>query len=232
VISNESDDIIWDKAYAAVTESTPLPFLNQTPWPNATSSIVISSAAFDTPLRSSSASQRGIEQTHDEVDQRILEELTGRVYDDVGDFHERYFEGKAWTNKTKNIYDQSRTQYAKGCWVGWPEPSLQSSFFDWFMTFQEIVLSGLRRRYYTSSNKVLRGSEADRKLDIFLAPADVVLENGEHDWSNVLVIGEHKQNPDEDLSTKTLVQLAGYAVRCLEVNRISDSCLVLPSAEL
>jgi hypothetical protein len=31
-------------------------------------------AVLDTPLRSSSASQRGIEQTHDEVDQRILEE--------------------------------------------------------------------------------------------------------------------------------------------------------------
>jgi hypothetical protein len=47
VINNESDDIIWDKAYAAVTEFTPpprpLPFLNQTPWSNATSSIVNSS---------------------------------------------------------------------------------------------------------------------------------------------------------------------------------------------
>jgi hypothetical protein len=43
------------------------------------------------------------------------------------------------------------------------------------MKFQDIVLSGLRRRYYTSANKVLRGSEADRKLDIFLTPADAAL---------------------------------------------------------
>jgi hypothetical protein len=50
-------------------------------------------AVFDTPLRSSSASQGGVEQTHDEVDQRILEELTGRVYYNVGGFCERYFEG-------------------------------------------------------------------------------------------------------------------------------------------
>jgi hypothetical protein len=41
-------------------------------------------------------------------------------------------------------------------------------------------------------NKVLWGSEADRKLDIFLTPADVVLPNGERDWSHVLAIGEHK----------------------------------------
>jgi hypothetical protein len=58
---------------------------------------------------------------------------------------------------------------------------------------------------------VLKGSEADRKLDIFLTPTDVTSPNGEHNWSHVLVIGEHKQNPDEDRSIKTLVQLAGYA---------------------
>jgi len=49
------------------------------------------------------------------------------------------------------------------------------------MKLQDTVLSGLGRRYYTSTNKVLRGSEADRKLDIFLTPADVALTDGEHD---------------------------------------------------
>ncbi|KFZ22993.1 hypothetical protein V502_02529 [Pseudogymnoascus sp. VKM F-4520 (FW-2644)] len=79
------------------------------------------------------------------------------------------------------------------------------------MKFQDTVLIGLDRRYYTSANKVLRGSEADRKVDIFLTPADVAIPNCEHDSSNVLVIGEHKQNPDEDGSSITLLQLAGYA---------------------
>jgi len=70
------------------------------------------------------------------------------------------------------------------------------------MKFQDTVLSGLGRRCYTSANKVLRGSEADRKLDIFLTPTDAVLPAGEHDCSNILVIREHKQNPDEDRSVK------------------------------
>ena len=60
------------------------------------------------------------------------------------------------------------------------------------MKFQDTVLSGLDRRYFTSANKVLRGSEADRKLDIFLTPANVTLRNSEYDWLNVLVIREHK----------------------------------------
>jgi hypothetical protein len=86
-------------------------------------------AVFDTPLRSSSASQRGIKQTHDEVDQRILEELTGRVYYDVRGFYERYFEGKVWTNNARDIYEESRAQYTEGRWSDWPEPSLQGLFF-------------------------------------------------------------------------------------------------------
>jgi hypothetical protein len=58
-----------------------------------------------------------------------------------------------------------------------------------------------------SHNKVLWGSEADRKLDIFTNPADVVLTNGEHDWSHVLVIGEHKQNRNFILTTVASVTI-------------------------
>lgn len=78
------------------------------------------------------------------------------------------------------------------------------------MKFQDTVLNGLGRKYYISANKVMRGSEADRKLDIFLTPNDAALPNGEYDQLNVLVIGEHKQNPEEDRSIKTQIQLARY----------------------
>ncbi|KAH9205216.1 hypothetical protein DL95DRAFT_528943 [Leptodontidium sp. 2 PMI_412] len=196
--SNDVD--IWQAVFELVAQTNP-----------ATPPTAFEKILFDTPLRSSSASQRGIEQTHEEVDQRILEELTGRVYYDVGGFYERYFEGKTWMNKAKHIYEKSRVQYTEGRWSGWPEPSLQNPVFEWITKFQDTLFSELRRRFYTSANKVLRGSEADRKLDIFLTPADATLSGGEHNWSTVLVIGEHKQNPDEDRSIKTLVQLAGYA---------------------
>jgi hypothetical protein len=195
-----NDESIWSAVFGLVARTTP-----------GSSPTTFKNTVFDTPLRPNSASQIGIEQTHDEVDQRILEELTGRVYYDVQGFYERYFEGKSWTNNARDIFEESRVQYVQGRWREWPEPSLQGPFFEWFIKFQDTILSGLGRRYHTSANKVLRGSEADRKLDIFLTYADVALPNSEHDWSNVLVIGEHKQNPDEDRSAKTLVQLAGYA---------------------
>lgn len=206
IVRNEPDTSTWNDADIWHVVFELVARTNPTTPPTA-----FEKAVFDTPLRSSSASQKGVEQTHDEVDQRILEELTGRVYYDVGEFFGRYFEEKTWSNRAGSIYEESRAQYTESRWSGWPEPSIQGQFFEWFMKLQDTVLSGLGRRYYTSANKVLRGSEADRKLDIFLTPADVALSNGEHDWSHVLVIGEHKQNPDEDRSTKTLVQLAGYA---------------------
>jgi hypothetical protein len=40
-----------------------------------------------------------------------------------------------------------------------------------------------------------RVPEVDRKLDISLTPNDAALPDGEYDWSNAVVIGEHKQNP-------------------------------------
>ncbi|KAG9238033.1 hypothetical protein BJ875DRAFT_532559 [Amylocarpus encephaloides] len=181
IVRNETDALTWNDAdsWLAVFE------LVQRTIP-VTPPIAFKKAVFDTPLRSSSASQSGSEQTHDEVDQRIVEELTGRVYYDVGGFYKRYFEGKPWTKNVRDIYEESRAQYIKGCWNGWPISSIQEPVFEWFM------------KYYTSANKVLRGSEAYRKLDIFLTPADAPLPDGEHDWSN-------------DRSTKTLVQLTGYA---------------------
>ncbi|OAF59264.1 hypothetical protein VC83_04281 [Pseudogymnoascus destructans] len=120
---------------------------------------------------------------HDEVDQRILEELTGCVYNGVGGFIERYFEGKIWMNNTERYLQKFETPIMLKV-TGAGGQSLQPKHLA----------------------VTLRGSEADCKLDIFLSPANVALLNGEHDWSNVLVIGPH-----EDGSTKTLLQLAGYA---------------------
>ncbi|PQE34082.1 hypothetical protein CJF32_00010770 [Rutstroemia sp. NJR-2017a WRK4] len=77
-----------------------------------------------------------------------------------------------------------------------------------FTKFQDTILSGLGCRYYISVNKVLKGSEADRKLDIFLASTDTVLLSGEHDYWQ------------------------GIYIRCSEVNRSGDSSLVLQSMEI
>ena len=101
VVNNAPDVEIWSAVFDLVAHTSPKTITPPT---------AFEKAVFDTPLRSSSASQRGVEQTHDEVDQRIVEELAGRVYYDVGGFFERYFEGKSWTNNARDIYEGSRAQ--------------------------------------------------------------------------------------------------------------------------
>ncbi|KAH8812673.1 hypothetical protein F5884DRAFT_832286 [Xylogone sp. PMI_703] len=208
IVCNESaapslvDVEIWIAVFEFVSETRP----KATTPPTA-----LANAVLDTPFRSSSASQTGVEQTHYEVDRRIIEEFTGRVYYDVKGFYKRYFEGKLWTEEVNDIYQGCTSHYDEGQWSNWPNPPVQDLFFEWFMNFQDNFRGRFRRKYYTSANKVLKGSEASRKLDIFLADNDVASESLQHDWSTVLVIGEHKQNPDEDDSTATLIQLAGYA---------------------
>jgi hypothetical protein len=58
-----------------------------------------------------------------------------------GGSYERYFEGKWWTKKARDIYEKSTAQYAEGRWSSWPEPSLQSPLFEWFMKFQDTLFS-------------------------------------------------------------------------------------------
>jgi hypothetical protein len=113
-------------------------------------------------------------------------------------------------DKTMDIYKEAKAQYVQGRWTNWPENSNQDLVFEWLMKFQKTVLTKLRHKYYILVHKVLGGLEADRMPDIFLTSASA-LPNSEHSWLNVLIIGEHKSNPSEDRSMKTLVQLVGYA---------------------
>ncbi|KAF7858906.1 hypothetical protein EAF04_008947 [Stromatinia cepivora] len=164
----------------------------------------------DTPIRPNSASQLGNEQTHELIDQRIIEELAGRIYYDTKNFITNFIDGKNWSNQTWDIYKESKAQYRDGCWIDFPNPSVETEFYRWFMKFQGTVLHTLDRQYVTSNEKVLKGSEAKRKLDIFLTSEDASAKK-EYEWSKVLVIGEHKSNPEMDRASATLIQLAGYA---------------------
>jgi len=101
VVNNAPDVKIWRAVFELVAWTTSKAITPPT---------AFEKAVFSKPLRSSAASQRGIEQIHDEVDQRIVEELTGHVHDSVRGFYEQYFVGKTWTNKAVDIYKQSMGQ--------------------------------------------------------------------------------------------------------------------------
>ena len=79
------DVVIWSAAFELLARTSPKAITTPTAFENT----AFENTTFDTPFRHSSASQNGTEQMHDEVDQRILEELTGRIYYNVTGFYKR-----------------------------------------------------------------------------------------------------------------------------------------------
>ena len=77
------DVAIWNAVFALVARPTTTPptsFRNVDP---------------STPFKSTASSQQGSEQTHVEIDNRILQEVNLCTYQDTEGFYEKYFENKS-----------------------------------------------------------------------------------------------------------------------------------------
>ncbi|KAL8647621.1 MAG: hypothetical protein Q9210_005451 [Variospora velana] len=165
--------------------------------------------SFDgTPITSSSASQQGGEQTQKLVEARIFEEIRGCTHQDVDGFFSKYFEGKPWTERTKEVYSAVRERHVDGRWTDFPQTPVQNDVCKWWFDFQEEFLSSERGVYYTSTTKDLTGCEAKRQIDLFVKPNNEKLSKVVHDWKDVEVIGELKESNKDKKAT--LLQIGRY----------------------
>ena len=147
-----------------------------------------------TPITHSSASQQGAEQTRSLLDERIFEEISRCTYRNVGGFFQKYFEGKEWSKRSKDIYNAMKSRYLDGRWIDFPDPPDQDAVWEWLRSFQDKFLSDTQGIYYTTwSTKDLPGAEAPRQLDLLIKRRSDVA-GPIHDWKDVHVIGEHKQS--------------------------------------
>ena len=162
-----------------------------------------------TPIKPSSASQQGSEQTRELVEGRIFEEIRGCTYRNVGGFFSKYFEGRDWTEQTKEIYRTVQEQQASGRWTEFPDPPVEKAVIQWLFRFQEEFLSDARSIYYTTeSTKDLTGGEALRQLDILIKRKSTVSGTA-HNWKDVVVVSEHKKSNNKEFKSR-LLQLGRY----------------------
>jgi len=164
----------------------------------------------DTPLWSNSSSQRADEQKHDDLDDRIRQEIDGCVYQETEGFYEKYFEGK-WPKKIQRIVRSINPQVVSGRWIGYPEPPTEGAFLDWFCALQKRCFPNKQRTYHSSARVPLKGSKCKRKPDIFLAHFDAADEEERYNWVDVQVIGELKQTKIRRMETEELVRFCGHA---------------------
>ncbi|KAL9585487.1 MAG: hypothetical protein Q9203_004230 [Teloschistes exilis] len=197
VVKEASDVDIWNAVFdliITVCRTTP------------PTSVPIS---FDgTPITSSSASQPGGEQTQKLVEARIFEEIRECTFQDVDGFFSKYFEGKPWTKRTKEVYSAVRERHVDGRWTDFPQTPVQNDVCKWWFDFQAEFLSSERGFYYTSTARDFVGCEAKRQIDLFVKPNNEMLSKVVHGWKDVKVIGELKESNKDKKAT--LLQIGRY----------------------
>ena len=164
----------------------------------------------DTPITHSSASQQGSEQTRRNLDTRLLEEIRYCTYRDVEGFYQKYFKDKSWTKSDEQVRKIMDGRHIHGRWKDIPQPPVQKAVMTWWCSFQEDLLADASNSYYQSTLKETVGTENRRQVDLFVkrkVRKDPKLVE-EHDWRDILVIGELKQSK-YDLRG-TMLQISRY----------------------
>jgi hypothetical protein len=150
-----------------------------------------------TPVIYSSASMQGDEQTKRLLDISLFDEIKNCTYRNVEGFFTKYFEGKEWSKRSKEIYQAMKDRHVDGRWIEFPDPPEESVVWDWLSRIQDEYLTDACGIYYTTlTTTELVGAESRRQLDFFIKRrADVV--DTSHDWKDVRVIGEHRVSQKE-----------------------------------
>ena len=197
VIKQASDVDIWNAVLDLITTVS-----------RTTPPISIPVSSDGTPVTISSSSFQNSEQTRKIIESAMFYEINGCTYRNVGGFFEKYFEGRQWSHKSKEIYNAVKKQYKRGRWTDFPDPPDEDAVWNWLSRFQDKYLSDSRGVFYTTeSTSDLTGNEVRRQLDIFTKRRGIE-NNGKHNWQDVRVIGELKQSKWE--LKKILLQLARY----------------------
>ncbi len=197
MIEPAPDSAIWNAVFVLVAKPTTTP----------TNSFKLES---NTPLKSTTSSQQGSEQTHAEIDYRILQEVDLCLYENTKGFYEKYFEGRPWTATVARFAQNANPQICNGRWTDYPYPPTQAAFFKWFWKLLPTFPVERRSTYYTSFNKPLEGFGGNRQPDLFLAPLNIEKCNERYHWRDVQVIGELKESVSKN-SLQEIAQFCGYA---------------------
>ena len=165
--------------------------------------------SFDgSPVIYSSASMQGDEQTKRFLENSLFDEIKNCTYRNVGRFFIKYFEGKEWSKRSKEIYQALKDRHVDGRWIDFPDPPDEGAVWDWLSGIQDEYLTNACGIYYTTSATTeLVGAEARRQLDFFIKRRTDAVDTS-HDWKDVRVIGEHRVSAKE--WKKKFLQIARY----------------------
>jgi hypothetical protein len=214
VDQNGPEEEIWNTLYDILIISTPPP--RQLPYP------------YQTPISFNTSSFVNTSENRKQFDDALKDELDSSLYIDVPDFFDAFF------SKVTNLEPVAEVVFRK-CQVGkdplyrtgevagwrdWPQDAKEEKVLRWFKEQIKILLklaeeakpvSNVRRRLLGQPSQALLGSTTQRKLDVGFSNDLRSDEHLRYGWSQILVPGELKSNPNADRHTSTWLDLARYA---------------------
>jgi Fungal protein kinase len=212
VRNKASDADIWSAVYSLIIESTPPP----RPLPN----------LVGTPIVFNTGSLTNTSEHRKYFDNALKEELNSSLHVDVPGFFDAFFGEVTGLQLLaevvfKKCQEGEDPLYKAGDgWRYWPKVALEKEVLEWFKEIIDKFLSfagkngsgsKVQRRLLRQPNQHLSGLIAKRKLDIGFANSAETSKNLRCNWSEILVPGELKSNPDADKRTHTWFDLARYA---------------------
>ncbi|KAM9877600.1 serine threonine-protein kinase sgk2 [Verticillium dahliae] len=145
------------------------------------------------------------------------------MYVGLPGFHEAYFGGVVGLDTASQAIFQKCEEgscplFRKG-WTGWPNDANQDGVLSWFADISQNLAAFAEsfrptldhRRPLAQPNKPIRGSTAERKLDIGFVNDPQARSDSRCRWSQILVPGELKSNPSADIASKAWLDLGRYA---------------------
>jgi hypothetical protein len=227
-LNNESDNLIWDKVYKAVTDSVLATAAKpSTPPPSAPPH----TASFQqTPWTFNTGSFADTSDMRKDVDPILKNEVEGNLRVDHPDVFTTFFGEiprlhEMTTAVLQSCKDAEPPLFQEGVgWVDWPTGCEEAAVLRFLRRHTDQLLLSAdehdfrpakRRRCITTPNKPVPGSVSKRKLDVGLAyNSNIELEDGDdqrYDWSHILIPGELKSNAREDNHNSTWLDLLRYA---------------------
>ncbi|CAD6499012.1 BgTH12-04666 [Blumeria graminis f. sp. triticale] len=193
IISNATDIEIWDEVTELVDTHEPM----QSPETN-----VPSAKQGDARHRRCTAPYEGADQIMDTLKGALRTELAGTIFENVGGFYAKYFEGTTWAGQCREIAKRYENRPDKSTFK-FPKDPTEKNVWQWIKAVQAEFIEPYKPdesceskdnfplradAFHTTGPGQIDGGLAIRQIDIFIKSREKAAKA--HDWRDILVLGE------------------------------------------
>ncbi|CAD6499019.1 BgTH12-04673, partial [Blumeria graminis f. sp. triticale] len=193
IISNATDIEVWDEVTELVDTHEPM----QSPETN-----VPSAKQGDARRRRCTATYEGADQIMDTLKGALRTELAGTIFENVGGFYAKYFEGTTWAGQCREIAKRYENRPDKSTFK-FPKDPTEKNVWQWIKAVQAEFIEPYKPdesceskdnfplradAFHTTGPGQIDGGLAIRQIDIFIKSREKAAKA--HDWRDILVLGE------------------------------------------